>query len=327
MGRKVKLSDGATLTGLFMSHQGMAREPYYIFRVKGDRSYMKITSEAPNGYRMTEGDKLNIGIEKEKDDNTDEDISKEEEIHYFGFVDEVKDYEHASLVTADETIIKQLTEEIIQSDALKWNGYSKHKKMKNVADSGDGYCLFLIFSDKTTVKVNGYNACPDGFKAFFSNVRDIFNEHADYSRYAITELSEENCVRMIVEFYDGIGRKNDFKADIYSDGEKGITEFNVRIKDADGAYFEKGTDLSISKEVSRDSFSYGRLIKVLRENNVESWNGIQKTNAWDNKYVNILIVDNDGKKLEVNGNTLPNGYDKVRKAFAEALFEFYDNLI
>ena len=80
-------------------------------------------------------------------------------------------------------------------------------------------CLFLIFSDKTTVKVNGYNACPDGFKAFFSNVRDIFNEHADYSRYAITELSEENCVRMIVEFYDGIGRKNDFKADIYSDEE------------------------------------------------------------------------------------------------------------
>lgn len=66
MGRKVKLSDGATLTGLFMSHQGMAREPYYIFRVKGDRSYMKITSEAPNGYRMTEGDKLNIGIEKDQ---------------------------------------------------------------------------------------------------------------------------------------------------------------------------------------------------------------------------------------------------------------------
>lgn len=183
IGSTVELSEGATLTGLYMSHQGMARGPYYIFRVIGDNSYMKITSEAPDGYYMTRDDDYSEVLTKAKENRINTDISVEEEIQYFRFVDEVRDCEHASLVNADETIIGQLTDAINQSEAMSWNGYAKHRTMKHVSDSGDGYYLFLVFSDGSTVKVSGYNAHPDGWNDFFANVRSIFEENADYSRY------------------------------------------------------------------------------------------------------------------------------------------------
>lgn len=307
-GKPVELSEGATLTGLFMTHQGMAVGPYYILRIDGDNRYMKITGEAPDGYRMTE------------DMDT---IPSDEEFHYFGFVDEIKGCERASLVQADETIVKQLTDVIIQSGALNWNGYSKHRSMEYVDDAGDSFGLFLTFSDGSTVKVDSYNSAPDGWTDFYNKVSDIFEANADYSRYAITELSEENCDRLIVEFYDGFNQRNDFKADIYSDEDKGVWVCNVRIKDTDGLYFDKGTDLSLFREKDIDTLSYGRLVEVLRKNNVESWNGMHGTAAQGSKYMNLLILDKDGKKIEVNGNIIPDNYDEVRDAFVEALMEFY----
>lgn len=327
-GNAVELPEGVTLTGLYMTHQGMAREPYYIFRVNGENSYMKITSEAPDGYRMTEDDDYNEVLRQATENTANSDISPEEEIQYFRFVDEVKDCEHASLVYADETIISRLTDVIIQSGALKWDGYSKHKSMKNVDDAGDGYSLFLVFSDGSSVTVNSYNASPSGWGDFYNNVRSIFEETADYSRYAITELSEENCDRLIVEFYDTMGKRNDFRADIYPNEDRGVWVYNVRIKDTDGLYLEKGTDLSFNGEKNIDSLSYGygRIIEILREHNVESWNGMQGTAAQGDEYMNILILDKDGKTIEVNGNIIPDDYHEVRDAFVEALIELYSNV-
>lgn len=320
---KVELPEGATLTGLYMSHQGMACEPYYILRVNGDNSYMKITSEEPSGLRMTEDEEYDELLENVKKNSKNTDISPEEEIQYFGFVNEVKDCEHASLVSANEDIIKQLTDVIMKSNALSWNGYSKHKKMDYVADSGDGYSLLLVFSDGTTVKVNSYNASPDGWSDFFGGIRDIFEANADYSRYAITELSENEIDRMIVEFFDGINQRNDFRADIYPNEDSGVWVCNLRIKDTDGLYMDKGTDLSYCREKSIDTLSYGQIVEVLREHNVESWNGMQGTAAQGDKYMNILILDKDGKTIEVNGNIIPDDYDEVRDEFVGALIELY----
>lgn len=87
---------------------------------------------------------------------------------------------------------------------------------------------------------------------------------------------------------------------------------------------DKGTDLSYCREKSIDTLSYGQIVEVLREHNVESWNGMQGTAAQGDKYMNILILDKDGKTIEVNGNIIPDDYDEVRDEFVGALIELYN---
>ena len=46
-GTTVILSEGATLTGLFMTHQSMDMEPYYILRATDDGCFMQAEKMFP----------------------------------------------------------------------------------------------------------------------------------------------------------------------------------------------------------------------------------------------------------------------------------------
>lgn len=315
----IELSEGATLSGFYMSHQGMAMEPYYILRVTADDCFMKITNEEPTGYRMTEdGDEPpKIGGEGSLD--------SEREKKYFGFVNTIKDCEHASLIAADKTIVEELENIVLEEGVLNWDNYTKSKSEFGVQDSGDSYDLFVLFSDGTTVTVDSYNSCPKGWDNFFGKVRDLFEENADYSQYRIQELSEKNCVRMIVEFNDGnLSPTNDFKVDICVDEDMRTWTWAVRLKDSEGRYLPKGTDISDYREESLDTLNYGRLIEVLKAHDVQDWDGISGTLPEGNKYMTVLIADKDDKTIDANGNNIPKDYDIVRDDFIKALIEFYE---
>lgn len=314
----VVLSEDAKLVGFFMTHQGMAMGPYYILRKTDDGWMMKISNEEPDGYRMTEdGEAYDCkGVSG---------LSPEQEAHYFGFVNTIKDCEHASLVESDDDTVKKLFDAIRACGALGWDGYSVSKSMDGVLDAGDRYRLFALFSDGSTVTVDSYNACPAAWSDLYTKVRDIFEEKADYSQYRIEEFSEENCARMIVEFDDGnLNPTNIFKADINVRSDLGTWSYTIRIKDSDGLYFDKGTDIGLYKEEGIDTLSFGRMLDVLNEYNVQEWDGISGTAPEGNKYMSILVADNDDKTVNANGNNIPDNYDEARDAFVKALIEFYE---
>lgn len=318
-GSSIELSEGATLSGFYMSHQGMAMEPYYILRVTDDGCFMKISSEEPNGYKMTEDGEEPTKI------NGEGGLDSEREKSYFRFVNTVKDCEHASLVTVDETIVEQLENIVLEAGALNWDNYTKSKSEPGVLDSGDSYDLFVLFSDGTTVTVDSYNSCPKGWDDFFGKASALFEENADYSQYRIQEFSEENCARMIVEFNDGnFSPTNDFKVDICVNEDAGTWTWSVRLKDSDGLYLPKGTDISEYAEESLDTLTYGRLIEVLKAHNVQNWDGVSGTLPEGNKYLTVLIADKDDKSVAANGNNIPDNYDEVRDDFVKALIEFYE---
>lgn len=309
----VELAQGAELTGLYMSHQSMAMQPYYMLRVTPDGNFMKITNIRPG--------------EAEVDyvcPDTAENLDAEVEKRYFGGAGEVYDCEHASVVEADSDIVKKLNDAVIEAGALNWDGYTRHVSMDGVLDAGDSYSLFLLFSDGSTVTVESYNSRPEGWDEMFVNVREIFEANADFSRYRIQEFSEEKCARMIVGFFDGnLNPVNEFKIDINVRRDLGTWSWSVKIKDSDGLYLEKGTEINEYREENIDALSLGRLAEVLNAGNVREWDGLSGTVQGENRYMTILVSDEDGKTVNASGNVIPENYDMVRDGFIKALIEFY----
>lgn len=156
----IPFPEGSKLTGFYMTHQGMAAAPYYILKTTDMGTYMKISDSSPEDCQMDSGtDVSELGANWQ----------------YFGFADTVLDCENASLVLLEnKTPVRELEDAIVQSGALGWDGYEEHRPMKGVPDSGDTYTLFLELSDGTTVKMHGYNACPDGFDELLGQVMYIF---------------------------------------------------------------------------------------------------------------------------------------------------------
>lgn len=159
--------EGVTLTGFYMTHQGMAMEPYYILRVKDDRIYMKTTNVNPANLQITFGMTRNNDIE----------------VEYFGDIDTVNESEYASLTVVDEAVVRELEQAIVEWGALSWDGFSESRSMDGVLDAGDTYKLFLMLSDGSTVSVHGYNARPKHWSDLGLRVIEIFESHQDYSRY------------------------------------------------------------------------------------------------------------------------------------------------
>lgn len=159
----IPFPEGAELTGFYMTRQGMAAAPYYILKTTDMGTYMKISDSNPEACQMDSGTDISeLGANWQ----------------YLGFGDTVLDCENASLVLLeDKAPVRELENAIVQSGALGWDGYEEHRSMKGVSDSGDTYALFLAFSDGTTVKVHGYNACPDGFDELLGQIMDIFYEN------------------------------------------------------------------------------------------------------------------------------------------------------
>lgn len=162
--------EGVSLTGLYMTQQGMERGPYYILKETDNGTFMKITDTDPQV--------LSIGNQDAVTYNLDD--------SHFYFADTVLDEEYASLARLEDVSpVRELEETIVQSGALRWDGWDKKGNVGGglfeVMDSGDSYELYLELSDGTSVTMHGYDIHPEGWNDLFSNVADIFEKYKDYS--------------------------------------------------------------------------------------------------------------------------------------------------
>lgn len=163
----IELPEEACLTGLYLTHQGMERRPYYMMRTTENGTYMKISDLSPDDYAMVK-------------DETSE--ASEQPAEYFGYIETVKDVEYAGLICLeDDELIRQLEEIVVKYGVLGWDGFHESDSMPGVMDSGDSYQLYLELSNGTTVTMYGYNITPTGFQDFYSDIVKIFNDNIDYS--------------------------------------------------------------------------------------------------------------------------------------------------
>lgn len=155
---------GVRLTGFHINHQGMEREPYYIMREIDSVIYMKETDCAPDDWCM-----LEVENSRHRD--------KSDVATYLGFADVLKDCEYGQIFKLeDRKPIEELEQLIEELGARSWDGFDEHVELRGVLDAGDSYSLFLEYSDGSTVKVYGYNACPKGFDELKLKIMEMFWE-------------------------------------------------------------------------------------------------------------------------------------------------------
>ena len=160
--------DGVTLTGFYMNRMGMVMEPYYILKETSEGTCMKITDTCPDVY-------LGFGMDAGK--------AEIQPAEYFGRVNMLMEDEHARLICLEEeAAVRQLEACILKYGAMNWDGYEESVSKKGVSDSGTNYQLYLEFSDGKTVKMRGYNVCPDGFLELYQEAVDIFEEEMEASK-------------------------------------------------------------------------------------------------------------------------------------------------
>ncbi len=298
------LPEGVSLTGFYMTHQGMAAEPYYILRVTESGTYMKISNMSPDNYWMCK----------------DEDMSAQAgNAKYLGFADTVKECEHASLVLLEnEAPVRELEDALIQAGALGWDGYDETVSMENVADSGDSYVLYLELSDGSTVSAKGYNAHPAGFRELLTSVREIFEANSDYSRYMMQNFNDSPCTSLFVDIFDGLGRKTEYKLELMDSGNHWV----VILKDPEGEILEKGIDIFDYGD-AENNLPFDRFLQLMQKHHAERWNGYEKTDGASDTYFTIRLRFADGKEYSVHGSIYPEGFANFKEDFVQEIYRFY----
>lgn len=148
------LPDGAELIALYLHHEGMAMEPYYILQTLEQEICLKITDTSPLEY-VTPGS---------------------EGSPYLSEANKVMEDEDAKMIFTDDLRILRTMEEILaRYGAMNWDGFAQSKSKKSVLDSGDRYELYFELSDGTTVTVNSYNCCPAGFVELLNDLQEMFH--------------------------------------------------------------------------------------------------------------------------------------------------------
>lgn len=150
----VPLPEGVNLTALFLHHEGMAMEPYYILKTTEQGICLKMTDRSPLEF-VQQDTKISPYID--------------------GF-DRVMEGEKAQLHTVNDSGLLQDIEGVISRyGALRWDGFDRSVSKGNALDSGDRYELYFELSDGSTVTVNAYNCYPAGFPELLIEIQDIFH--------------------------------------------------------------------------------------------------------------------------------------------------------
>ena len=151
--------EDVSLTGFFITHQGMAAEPYYMMKETEDGVYLKISANGPGDWTLYA--------------DADEDSQE----YSLNFVDTVNDYEDAQIAQPQgDSAVRALEDAIAQAGALGWNGYDAYIPMDDVLDADDFYILYLELSDGTTVAMYGHNTRPKGFAGLLAQTQEIYSE-------------------------------------------------------------------------------------------------------------------------------------------------------
>ena len=301
----VPIPEGVKVTGLFITHQGMRAGRCYMLQATDDGVIMKISNELPDSHRMT----------KDEDIST---ISSNDK--YFRFIDTVKDCEYASSVSLkDDAPLREIEGAIAENGVLAWDGYNQNDPMEGVLDSGDSYQLYLELSDGSTVTVNGYNACPAGFRPLLRTVQKVFEDNSDFSRYMAESLTDSPCVTLFALFKDGM--RTEYRLEL----SKRDSRWVVVMNDPYGNILEKGTDIADYGDIE-SGLPFDRFISTLRRHNAERWNGYYAADAKSDSGFTLRLSFEDEKKYEVSGNVFPEGFEEFKTDFILEAYRFYSEV-
>lgn len=299
----VPFPEGVRLTGFYMTHQGMEVGCHYIMKTTSAGTYMKITNLAPDDWLMQQDSECECTISDA----------------YLGFADTVKDCEYASLkLLNDDTPVRQLEEAIVQSGALSWDGYNKSVSMDFVLDAGDLYSMYLELSDGRAVRMSGYNTFPAGYPALSARAKEIFNENKDYSRYMAKNFTDAKCTGMMIEFYNGMSRRTDYKLELMESSNR----WAVVLKDPNGDILEKNTDIAEYQDIG-GRLPYERFLEILSRHNAEAWNGWENYSDTSVSRFTLRLYFADGKEYNVSGSVFPDGFDAFMREFVQEIYRFY----
>ena len=299
--KTIPIPDGVCLTEFYISEQGMAMQPRYMMKKSNDGVYMKISNLESNCLQMLEGE-----------DSCDFDDR-------LLFIDVVKDCEHASSVKlSDDAPVRELEKVIAESGSLSWDGYNKHKSMRGVLDSGDSYELYMSFSDKSTVNVNSYNSHPANWNMLMGRVKEIFESHADYSRYMTSDFFASECEYMLVEFYD-YSVNCSYKLELKTLSSK--VHWSVYINDREGKIIGNNTCINDYADTD-DLHSYDGFLTVIDKYCEEKWNGRKDNDGTYNNRIYMVMDFKDGKSYQLSGNMLPVDYSAFRDEFVKTMYDF-----
>ena len=300
----IEFPEGVKLTGLHINQQGMMRMPYYMMKVTDTGTYMKISTLSPDDYDMWAGNETG---------------NLEQPAEYFGYIETIKDVEYASLVKLeDETLIRQMEEVIVKYGALGWDGFSEHEEMSGVLDAGDMYDLYLELSDGATVKMHGYNTCPNGFHDLYGEIVDIFEDNSDYSRYLASDFSASPCTLLEVELRDKEYSNVYYKICLRAQNN----QWSITLTDPVGLHMEKGTDISDYKEIE-EPLPFERFLHVMSKYDVESWNQYEEMDDTTRGRFDIIAYFEDGKEFIAYGNVYPYGFEEFKNEFIKEVYEYY----
>ena len=301
---------GASLTGLYMTHQGMARGPYYIFKQTEDGIFMKTTDTDPKYLSI------------ENPDGAAADPR-------FNCVDMVLEEEYASLVQLeDDGIVRELETAIENADALSWDGWNEKSNpgrgLFHVADSGDSYDLYLELSDGTSVTMHGSDTHPDSWGTLYFAVSEIFEENSDYSYYMAENFTDSPCTALFANFYGANSTRTNFKLTLVEG-----SRWSVELHDPEGRVLEQGTDLS-GYQSTEDKLPFDRFLDIMSQYHAEQWNGWEKTDAEateSNLKFDIMLFFEDDKEYRVTGNVYPEGFGEFSVEFIREIQKFYEEQV
>lgn len=154
------LPEGSSLSALYLHHEGMAMEPYYLLCTDGQKISLKMTDTSPLEY-------LQQDIEASP---------------YLQGCGQILEGEKARLHHVDDpSVLRDMEEIIVRYGALNWDGFDRSESKGKVTDSGQRYELYFELSDGSSVTVQSYNCCPTGFPELQQELQSIFHTQMEQS--------------------------------------------------------------------------------------------------------------------------------------------------
>ena len=227
----------------------------------------------------------------------------------------VKETEHASLVCLEDgEPVRELEAAIAQTGALEWDGYKESNAMKGVDDSGDSYELYFELSDGSSVRVEGYNVCPDGYMELLGRTAEIFEANSDYSSYVSESFDASECVSLFAKFTHG--NRTEYRIELF--GNRWV----VYLADPEGRILKAGTQVADYRDVE-GKLPYERFVTILDAHDAKEWNGYDAKDPGSDSYFVIRLTFADGKSFEASGYVFPEGFEEMKQEFVLEIERFY----
>lgn len=217
----------------------------------------------------------------------------------------------------DESVLDEL-EKIVQHNRLdKWDGF--HKTNSMVLD-GDGFSLSITLSNGREISASGSNAFPNGYSDAVSEICALFDDLIDeYGDLYPKTLVYDELDHLLLSLTKRGGREFFCAASKRADG---TVRLDIRIKGYEDFYPER----EYTFYGSCADFPFDEIQSIVRQYDVPSWNGWEKTaeNYSECEWFQIEFGYESGEHICAMGTLYPNDYENVRSELLSVIGDFIE---